>query len=293
MGKLTELLQSGKILISDGALGTALYQKGMQPGECPELWSVERAEDVYDITKRYIDAGSELVTTNSFCASRFKLEHYGLQDRVEEINRAAVQVARWAAGNNLVLGSIGPTGKLLLMGDVTEQELYDTYLEQAAALSGADAIIVETMTDAQEAAIAVRAAKEATGGLDVICTFTFDRNPSGEYRTMMGISPQQAGQAALSAGADVIGTNCGNGVENMAEIIRVLHGAFPETWIMVQSNAGLPQNIDGVDIYPETPAYMASFVPVLVQNGARIIGGCCGTTPAHIQAMRQAVDGLA
>jgi 5-methyltetrahydrofolate--homocysteine methyltransferase len=284
---ITNILRTGKTLISDGAWGTFLYQKGLKPGECPDEWSLSHPEAVKEIALSYINAGADMVETNSFGANRFKLLHYGLQDKVSEINEAAARLSREAAGDDkYVIASIGPTGKMLLMGDVSEEEFYDCFREQAVALEkgGADAVCIETMSDADEAVQAIKAAKENTG-LEVIATFTFDKTLQGEYRTMMGLSPTEAVRRALEAGADIIGTNCGNGMERMIDIVKEIRAAFPDTFILVHANAGLPVLVDGVDTFPETPEIMASYIPALCEAGANIIGGCCGTTPAHIKAI--------
>ena len=291
MGKIVDVLKTGKILVSDGAWGTFLYKKGLKPGECPDAWSIDRFDDVVDIAKSYIRAGSDMIEANSFGANYFKLEHFGKQELVAEINEAAAQASRKAAGDKFVIASIGPTGKMLLMGDVTEEQLYDCFKEQAVALEkgGADAVCIETMSDAEEAALAIKATKENTN-LEIITTFSFEKKQNGEYRTMMGLTPKDAAQAALEAGADIIGTNCGNGIERMIEIVREMKEAYPDAYILVHANAGLPQNIDGEDVFPETPEMMAAMVEDLIKAGANIIGGCCGTTPDHIAAMKTVVE---
>lgn len=283
--------RQGRVLVSDGAWGTFLYRKGLGKGQCPELWCVDRPGDVRDIAASYLAAGADMVETNSFGGTASRLASHGLADRAAELNEAAARLSRAAAGSSAwVIGSMGPTGKMLVVGDVTPEQLLADFREQALALArgGADALCIETMSDAQEAAIAVRAAKET--GLEVICTFTFDKTLQGYYRTMMGLSPEDAAAAALDAGADIVGTNCGNGFAGMIEVVKAMAPAARGAPIMVQANAGLPTNVDGVDLYPEGPEAMAALVPALLDAGASIVGGCCGTTPAHIAAIRAAVD---
>lgn len=279
--------------MSDGAWGTFLQKKGLKPGECPELWCVDRRAEVLDVARGYITAGADMIESDSFGGSRFKLEHYGLGDRTAEINEAAARVSREAAGaGKWVIASIGPTGKMLAAGDVTEEELYAAFKEQSMALAkgGADALCIETMSAADEAGIAIRAARENTH-CEVICTFTFQRGAKG-YRTMMGLSPAKAAEEAVQAGAHIIGPNCGNGMEQMIEIVKEMRAAAKTTPILVHANAGLPQTVKGVDVFPESPEDMAARVTAIVDAGANIVGGCCGTTPAHIQAIRKAVDAL-
>jgi 5-methyltetrahydrofolate--homocysteine methyltransferase len=291
MKTIAETVKSGKILVSDGAWGTFLHEKGLDVGECPELWCVTHKGDVLDIAKSYVDAGADMIESNSFGANRFKLSHWSLEPRCGEINRAAAAISREAAGTNRhVIASIGPTGKILMMGDVSEEELYDAFKEQAMALEqgGADACCIETMTALDEACLAIKAARKNTK-LEVICTFTFDKTLDGLYRTMMGVSPQEFAKAAVDAGAHIIGTNCGNGMARMIEIVRELRNADGITPILVHANAGLPQNEDGHIVFPETPDMMAALVPGCIAAGANIIGGCCGTTPRHISAIVESI----
>ena len=284
---LTQLIAEGKTLVSDGAWGTFLQLKGLQPGECPELWNIDHPEAVLEIAQGYIDAGADTIETNSFGGNRFKLEGFGLVDRVFEINRKAAEISRLAAGDDkYVLGSIGPTGKILMMGDVTGDELYDAFKEQAVALyeGGADALVIETMTALDEAEIVVRAARENTP-CEVICTMTFDYLATGDYRTMMGVSPSEMVIALKEAGAHIVGANCSNGIEGMIHITKEIRSVDKEIPVLIHANAGLPILQGTCTVFPESPDMMAAFAPQLARAGANIIGGCCGTTPEHIHKL--------
>lgn len=288
MNSMLERIKSGEILVSDGAMGTFLYAKGLAAGENPESWCISHPESVKDIATAYLDAGADIVETNSFGGSRYKLQPYGFAGKVTEFNRAAAALAKAAAGpEKLVAASVGPTGHIVEDegGDATPQQLYDAFKEQVLALAegGADAICVETMSSLTEAVQAIRAAKENTS-LPVICTFTFEQGAKG-FRTMMGVRPDRAAREAAAAGADVVGANCGNGIANMIEITRQMRAAVPGVPILIHANAGVPVVEDGKAVFKETPEYMASRVAELIAAGANIIGGCCGTTPAHIAAM--------
>ncbi len=285
MKKIKEKVLSGQILVSDGAWGTMLHSKGLKMGECPERWNIERRADVLDIAKSYVDAGADMIETNSFGGSKFKLDYYGLGERVVEVNRMAAEISREAAGDKVhVLGSVGPTGKILMADDVTPEDLYESFKEQARALEagGADTIVVETMFDLEEARCAIKASKENTN-CEVICTMTFDGNNEIGFHTMMGTTPGAAAESLIEAGADIIGTNCGNGIENMVGITKLFRAVDKTVPILVQANAGLPVIVEGKAVFPEAPDEMARWINPLVDAGAGIIGGCCGTTPEHIR----------
>jgi 5-methyltetrahydrofolate--homocysteine methyltransferase len=292
MKRIVEELKENRIMFSDGAWGTMMQEKGLQPGECPDEWSLSHSDEIYSIAKAYIDAGADMVETNSFGASSFKLQHFGLEKKAFDINKAAAELSRRAAGENKhVIASIGPTGKLLLMGDVTEDELYESFKEQAMGLEagGADACCIETFSAIDEATIAIKAVKENTD-LEIICTFTFEETVNGDYRTMMGVSPEQMGEEIVLAGADIVGTNCGNGMEKMAAIVKAIRTANNDIPILVHGNAGMPKNVAGKVVFPETPDEMAKNVLDVIAAGANIVGGCCGTTPEHIVAIREIVN---
>jgi len=296
MKSLLQRVAQGEILVSDGAMGTFLHAKGLAPGECPESWCISHADVVRDIAKAYAAAGSDIVETNSFGGTSFKLKAYGLEGQVAVFNRAAARLAKEAvADKGYVAASVGPTGQIVEEegGDVSAAQLYESFKAQVAALAegGADAICVETMWSVQEATQAIRAVKENTQ-LPAICTFTFEPGKKG-FRTTMGVTPERAARAALDAGADVVGANCGNGIANMIEITRQMRAAAPQTPILIQANAGLPVMENGETVFKETPEYMASRVAELIAAGANIIGGCCGTNPRHIAALAAEVKRLA
>ncbi len=287
---ILERLHRGEVLVSDGATGTYLQSHGLEPGGSPEALNASQPDLVRRMAVDYFDAGADMILTNSFGASRFMLKKYGYKDQTIELNRLAAQHARSQAPQGAhVVGSLGPTGEFLEpLGEVTEAEMLDAFVEQVTALEqgGADAVVVETMTALEEASLAIRAAKENTR-LTVMATMTFDKGPRGFF-TMMGVTPATAAKQLQKAGADVVGTNCGNGIDAMIEIAREMRDAT-DAYLLVHSNAGIPAIRKGQIVYPETPEYMAERFATLAEMGINIIGGCCGTTPDHIRALSESL----
>ena len=287
---LLERLSQGELLISDGATGTFLQQHGLEPGGCPEEFNASHPVVVREMARRYFQAGSDMVLTNSFGGSVFMQKKYGYGERVSEFNRLAAEHARsQAPEGGFVVGSMGPTGEFLEpLGPVSETAMYEAFVEQVKALEagGADAVVVETMTATEEAALAVRAARDNTS-LVVIATMVFDKGPRGFF-TMMGVTPERAVHAMQEAGAHVVGSNCGNGIDNMVEIAQRMRGET-DGYMLIHSNAGIPAMKSGQIVYPESPEYMAHRFRELADLGVNIIGGCCGTGPEHIRALAAAV----
>jgi 5-methyltetrahydrofolate--homocysteine methyltransferase len=292
MADLREWLARGDVLVGDGAWGTLLMERGLPAGRPPEWFALERPEVLAEVARLYVEAGADLVTTDTFGGTSFRLALHGLEAERERVNRRAVEAVRRAvAGRALVSASVGPTGRLLEpFGDTTPRAVADAFAEQIASLAeaGADVLCVETMSDLTEAASAVRAAREVAPALPVMASMTFEPNPRG-YFTVMGVSVERAVAGLEEAGADLVGANCGTGVDDMVEIARALTRVAGRP-VFVQPNAGLPETRGAVVSYRETPEALASRVPELLDLGVRIVGGCCGTTPEHTRAIRRAVD---
>jgi 5-methyltetrahydrofolate--homocysteine methyltransferase len=292
MQPLADRMAVGIALVSDGAMGTMLFEKGLNPGQCPEKVNLENPNLLEEIARAYVDAGADIVSTNTFGGSPLKLAQYAMDDKMEQINSAAVRAARKAAGSKAyVAASIGPCGQLLEpYGDASPRMVSDNFKRQIKSIlaAGVDAIFIETMTDLTEAVLAIEASRSLSPSTPVSATMTFDATPNG-FVTIMGVSVEQACLGLARAGADIIGSNCGNGIENMVKIADefIQHTSLP---IIIQSNAGLPELRDGAPVYSETPEYMAENSCQLLRLGVRVIGGCCGTTPAHTAALRELVD---
>ncbi len=279
---IQKLVASGPVL-TDGAWGTQLQARGLAPGDTPDLWNLTHPEKVAEVARAYVEAGSQVILTNTFGGNRFRLAEAGAADKVREINEAGARLSKVAAGGRaLVFASIGPSGKMLMTGDVTADELSAAFTEQAIALArgGADALVVETMGDLEEAVLAVRAAKAT--GLAVVASMVFDSGKDKD-RTMMGTTPEQAAAGLIAAGADVIGSNCGQGIAGFVKICGRFKTAANGHPVWIKGNAGLPKVVAGKATYETTPEEFAGFVPALVEAGAGFIGGCCGTAPEFIR----------
>jgi 5-methyltetrahydrofolate--homocysteine methyltransferase len=284
MKKLIEELLAASPVLTDGAWGTELQARGLQAGDCPDAWNLSHPERVEEVARAYVEAGSRIILTNTFGANRIMLARHELAGKAQEINRAGVAISRRAAGSRArVFASMGPCGKLLFAEEVREEEVTLAFEEQARALAdaGADAIVIETMSDPAEARLAVAAA--AATGLPVIACMTFDSGREHD-RTMMGTTPEEAAGALTTAGADVVGANCGQGAEGYVAICKRLRAATSLP-LWMKPNAGLPEILDGRLHYRETPQSFAGHAQALVAAGASFIGGCCGTAPEFIREL--------
>jgi methionine synthase I (cobalamin-dependent) len=280
MSRWNELLAAAPVL-TDGAWGTELQARGLGIGECPDTWNLLHPERVEAVARAYVEAGSQVILTNTFRANRIALSAGDLA----AINRAGVEISkRAAAGRAAVFASIGPSGKLVASGEITVDELRAAFAEQARALAdaGADALLVETMAEVDEAVAAIAAAKAT--GLPVVASMVFDSGKNKD-RTMMGTTPEQAARALADAGADAVGANCGRGIAGYIEICRRMKGATTLP-IWIKANAGMPELVDSKPVYRDTPEEFAAHVPALVASGASFIGGCCGTRPDFIRAVK-------
>lgn len=293
-GEFLARVSSGPVICGDGAWGTLLIDRGLAAGHPPESWTLDRPDVLSDIAGEYLAAGAELLTTNTFGASSIRLASHGLGDRGDEINTRAVELLHAVSnGRAWINASMGPTGRLLKpLGDLDPSEASDAFAHQAAALAraGADVISVETMTDLDEAELAVKAARTAAPGVPVIATMTFEVTPRGVF-TIMGVSAERAARALADAGANLVGANCGHGIQTMQVVVREFT-AHASTPIVVRPNAGLPERREGRLLYAEDPATFAAVARHLVVPGVALIGGCCGTTPAHIRQLSRQLAGL-
>lgn len=289
---LTAWLANGPLLL-DGGWGTEFQKRGLPLGAHPDLWNLSNPNAVQAVAKSYVDAGSDLILTNTFGSSKFVLANHGAENQVSEINRRGAELSKAAANEAvgrsvLVFGSVGPTGVMLALGDVSESELYDAFVEQIAGLKsgGVDGIVIETSSDPLEATAAAKAAKSL--GLPVVASATFDSGKKKD-RTMMGATPEKFAQTLVDAGADAVGANCGRGIDGFVEICRRMK-AVVDVPLWLKGNAGLPEMVGEQTIYRQTPEHFADVAATLLDEGASFVGGCCGTSPAFIAELRLRFD---
>lgn len=271
-------------VITDGAWGTQLQTHGLTPGDCPDAWNLTHPDRVEKVAQAYVDAGSRVILTNTFGANGILLESHGLKDKTHEINKTGASISKKAAGDHVaVFGSIGPSGKMLLTGEVTAEQLRSSYAEQAAGLveGGVDAIIIETMADLEEAKLALDAAQETR--LPVFVSMVFDSGKEKD-RTLMGATIEKAAAVFENAGAEGIGANCGSGIESYIPVTRKLRAAT-KLPVWIKPNAGMPEIVDGNIRYNISPETFAEHARTIINEGADFIGGCCGTNPEFIRAM--------
>jgi 5-methyltetrahydrofolate--homocysteine methyltransferase len=292
--RLNEYLETREVIVGDGAMGTRLLDRGLEPDECPELWNVERADDIAEVLRSYLEAGSDYVTTNTFGASPLALSRHGLEGKTEELCRSGVELARTVAGDTrLVLGDVGPCGRMLApLGTTSPSEARESFARQATALAqaGADAILCETFESAEELRAALEGAAEACD-LPLIASMKFQPESSGRYRSMMGEGPEHLVETAEETGCAVVGTNCGQGIETMPALVSHI-ASLTDLPVLVQPNAGVPELVEGKTVYQEDAAVFSRHIPRLYEAGARIIGGCCGTEAEHVRVIRDYVDSL-
>ena len=288
--RFLERLQIGDVLVADGATGTNLHAVGLQPGTSPEEWVLDQPDKILALHQAWVEAGSDIILTCTFGGTRVRMRESKYADRAPELNKRAVKLAREAtdAGSGvLVAGSIGPTGQLLKpFGPLTPDEAKATFAEQAQALveGGVDLLVIETQFALEEATVAMEGARSVSD-LPIVISFSFDRG----VRTMMGVKPAQVAATFKSLGVVAIGANCGTTLENMQKIIEEYAAAKSGLIIWAKPNAGLPVTKDGTTVYEVTPEQMGEGARRNVQAGARIVGGCCGSTPAHVAAIARAV----
>jgi 5-methyltetrahydrofolate--homocysteine methyltransferase len=287
---LTELLTTGRPIVADGGMGTMLFNAGMPRGQAPERWNIERPDVVREIHAAYVEAGAQIILTNTFGGNRIRLEMHNLAERTALFNMAAVQLARIEADAApqpvMVAGSMGPTGTMLEPhGELSFDEAVSAFEEQARALNGVDAFWIETMSDLEEVRAAITGCRNANADIPIVATMTFD----SKGRTMMGVKPEQAVKALSDMGVIALGANCGNGPAEIEGVIEKMRQSGSNT-LIAKANAGLPHMHDEVAVYDATPEVMAGYAKRVLERGARIVGACCGSTPHHIRAIATALQ---
>jgi len=293
LDRFRAVIGSGHPLLADGAMGTMLFAAGLQSGDAPELWNLERPDLVRQVHRGYLEAGSRILLTNTFGANRLRLGLHGLEDRVELLNRTAAILLRAEVdafgADALVAGDIGPSGEIMApLGTLERDTAVDVFAEQAAALvaGGADTIWIETMSDLAEIEAAIAGVRRASPGTPIVATMTFDTRG----HTMMGVSPEQAIEALVALGVDAAGGNCGNGPDELIPVVERMRAVAPDVPLVAKSNVGMPVFVDARAVYLTEPAEMARDGAAMRAAGAAIVGACCGSTPAHLAAMRAALE---
>ena len=288
-----ELLAANRPIVADGAMGTMLMTNGLEFGDPPEIWNLEHPEIIRRVQRGYVEAGAQVLLTNTFGGNRLRLELHGREDRVDQLNRTAAVLARVEATAAdhpvLVAGDIGPSGQIMaaIGGSLTPEIARDVFAEQARGLAaaGVDVMWVETMSDVSEAVAAIQGAKDAARDVPVIATMSFDTRG----HTMMCVSPERAAEALLAAGAAAVGGNCGNGPEEIIPVMEKMRAAFPDAVLVAKGNVGQPTLVGMEVAYETTPEMMAGFARRFADAGANVIGACCGSTPPHLRAMAEAL----
>jgi 5-methyltetrahydrofolate--homocysteine methyltransferase len=292
MKNILKRLKQGEVIVGDGALGTMLMQRGLKHGDPPEAYNLSNPHILEEIASLYVEAGAEIISTNTFGASPLRLQQFSMENNTEAINQKAVEAVRRAVQDKAYIsGSVGPSSQFLKpFGDAEPEEVFSSYQRQIRALlsAGIDLVCIETMMDTTEAALAIRAARSIDPEIPIMATMTFSSTPQGFF-TMMGASVKAAAAALEKAGANIVGSNCGNGMDNMVHIAREFR-QYAQVPVAIQGNAGLPVTEGTSLVYPENPEFVAGKAAELLALGVQIIGGCCGTTPEHIRAIRRVVD---
>jgi 5-methyltetrahydrofolate--homocysteine methyltransferase len=293
MNKLGSLLKDTPLILADGAMGTMLFNEGLDPGDSPPAWNITHPERVRAVHRAYLEAGSQILLSNTFGSNRFRLARHELQPQVFELNRAGASLLRAevddTGANAIAAGDIGPSGELLApLGTLRYKEAVDAFSEQAEALiaGGVDLIWIETMSALQEVQAAIEGVRKASADIPIIVTMTFEKHG----RTMMGVSPEQAVKSLTDWGVSALGGNCGTGPDELLKVIRIMHDLVPSVPLVFKPNAGVPELVDGKTRYNATEASMAQSMLTASRAGAHIVGACCGSTPSHIRAIRDGVS---
>ena len=292
MSNIISLLKESKTIVADGAMGTLLFAAGLPSGKCPELWNLEQPQQIADVHRAYLQAGSQILLTNTFGGNRYRLARHGLEGRVAEFNHAGAHIVQDVVSNSgkqaLVAGDIGPLGQVMHpYGDLSSEHAVEAFKEQADALvnGGVDLLWIETMADLQEVISAITAIRQSSASIPIFATMTFDSHG----RTMMGVTPEKAVKTLIELGVTAVGGNCGNGPEEIITVIEKMHSIAPQALLIAKANAGIPELVDGQPVYRATPADMGEYAVKVYAAGARIVGACCGSSPDHIHSIASAL----